>query len=58
MELRKYLDKVGDWQLLENDPLYMELVYYLFLYVRGGGPPLWSSGESRWLHNGDVLYFL
>jgi hypothetical protein len=22
------------------------------------GPPLWSSGQSSWLHNGDVLRFL
>jgi hypothetical protein len=22
------------------------------------GPPLWSSGQSSWLHNGDVLCFL
>jgi hypothetical protein len=22
------------------------------------GPPLWSSGQSFWLHNGDVLCFL
>jgi hypothetical protein len=21
-------------------------------------PPLWSSGKSSWLQNGDVLYFL
>jgi hypothetical protein len=21
-------------------------------------PPLWSSGQSSWLHNGDVLCFL
>jgi hypothetical protein len=21
-------------------------------------PPLWSSGQSSWLHNGDVLWFL
>jgi hypothetical protein len=23
-----------------------------------GKPPLWSSGQSSWLHNGDVLCFL
>jgi hypothetical protein len=22
------------------------------------GPPLWSSGQSSWLHNGDVLCLL
>jgi hypothetical protein len=23
-----------------------------------GRPPLWSSGQSSWLHNGDVLCLL
>jgi hypothetical protein len=27
-------------------------------YVEESRPPLWSSGQSSWLHNGDVLYFL
>jgi hypothetical protein len=27
-------------------------------YVEGSRPPLWSSGESSWLHSGDVLCFL
>jgi hypothetical protein len=27
-------------------------------YVEESGPPLWSSGQSSWLHNGDVLWFL
>jgi hypothetical protein len=27
-------------------------------YVEGSRPPLWSSGQSSWLHNGDVLCFL
>jgi hypothetical protein len=26
--------------------------------VRGRFPPLWSSGQSSWLQNGDVLCFL
>jgi hypothetical protein len=24
-------------------------------YIDQNGPPLWSSGQSSWLHNGDVL---
>jgi hypothetical protein len=24
-------------------------------YVEESRPPLWSSGQSSWLHNGDVL---
>jgi hypothetical protein len=27
-------------------------------YVEESSPPLWSSGQSSWLHNGDVLCFL
>jgi hypothetical protein len=27
-------------------------------YVEEGRPPLWSSGQSSWLRNGDVLCFL
>jgi hypothetical protein len=27
-------------------------------YVEESRPPLWSRGQSSWLHNGDVLYFL
>jgi hypothetical protein len=27
-------------------------------YVEESRPPLWSSGQSSWLHNGDVLCFL
>jgi hypothetical protein len=27
-------------------------------YVEESRPPLWSSGHSSWLHNGDVLCFL
>jgi hypothetical protein len=30
---------------------------YLF-YVEESRPSLWSSGQSSWLHNGDVLWFL
>jgi hypothetical protein len=25
---------------------------------QGKRPPLWSSGQSSWLHNGDVLCYL
>jgi hypothetical protein len=31
---------------------------FSFFYVEGSRPPLWSSGQSSWLHNGDVLCFL
>jgi hypothetical protein len=27
-------------------------------YVQESRPPVWSSGKSSWLHNGDVLCFL
>jgi hypothetical protein len=27
-------------------------------YVEESRPPLWSSGQSSWLHNGDVLCYL
>jgi hypothetical protein len=27
-------------------------------YVEESKPPLWSSGQSSWLQNGDVLCFL
>jgi hypothetical protein len=27
-------------------------------YVEESRPPLWSSGQSYWLHNGDVFCFL
>jgi hypothetical protein len=27
-------------------------------YVEESRPSLWSSGQSSWLHNGDVLCFL
>jgi hypothetical protein len=30
----------------------------LICYVEESRPPLWSSGQSSWLHNGDVLCFL
>jgi hypothetical protein len=28
----------------------------LYCYVEESRPPLWSSGQSSWLQNGDVLY--
>jgi hypothetical protein len=31
---------------------------YTICYVEEIRPPLWSSGQSSWLHNGDVLWFL
>jgi hypothetical protein len=32
-----------------------ELISCYYSWTR---PPLWSSGQSSWLHNGDVLWFL
>jgi hypothetical protein len=33
---------------------------YIFIYIDvvESRPPLWSSGQSSWLQNGDVLCFL
>jgi hypothetical protein len=33
---------------------------YIFIYidVEESRPPLWSSGQSSWLQNGDVSCFL
>jgi hypothetical protein len=31
---------------------------FILCYVEESRPPLWSSGQSYWLHNGDVLCFL
>jgi hypothetical protein len=28
---------------------------FIYCYVEESRPPLWSSGQSSWLHNGDVL---
>jgi hypothetical protein len=28
----------------------------MLVYVNVKRPPLWSSGQSSWLHNGDVLF--
>jgi hypothetical protein len=32
--------------------------FILVCYVEESRPPLWSSGQSSWLHNGDVLCFM
>jgi hypothetical protein len=32
--------------------------YTFLVYVQLGWPPLWSSGQSSWLQNADVLCFL
>jgi hypothetical protein len=34
------------------------VVMRICVRYRNNGPPLWSSGQSSWLHNGDVLCFL
>jgi hypothetical protein len=31
---------------------------FILCYVEESRPPLWSSGQSSWLQNGDVLFFL
>jgi hypothetical protein len=36
----------------------MYALYNNILVVYWYRPPLWSSGQSSWLHNGDVLCFL
>jgi hypothetical protein len=33
-----------------------ELIY--ICYLEESRQPLWSSGQSSWLHNGDVLCLL
>jgi hypothetical protein len=38
-------------------PVRYELNLYI-CYVEESRPPLWPSGQSSWLHNGDVLCFL
>jgi hypothetical protein len=35
-------------------PVRYELNLYIY-YVEESRPPLWTSGQSSWLHNGDVL---
>jgi hypothetical protein len=39
-------------------PVRYELNIYIYIYichVEESRPPLWSSGQSSWLQNGDVL---
>jgi hypothetical protein len=31
---------------------------FIYCYVEESRPPLWSSGQSSWLQNRDVLCFL
>jgi hypothetical protein len=33
-------------------------IYEYICYVEESRAPLWPSGQSSWLQNGDVLYFL
>jgi hypothetical protein len=37
---------------------YCEVRTEFICYVEESGLPLWSSGQSFWLHTGDVLCFL
>jgi hypothetical protein len=40
-------------------PVRYELNLFIsYEYVEESRPPLWSSGQSSWLQNGDVLCFL
>jgi hypothetical protein len=42
-------DGLADW---------LSVVMWLWLWPDLTRPPLWTSGQSSWLHNGDVLCFL
>jgi hypothetical protein len=35
-----------------------EVLTEFIFYVEESRPPLWSNGQSSWLHNWDVLWFL
>jgi hypothetical protein len=56
----------SDWALLISgtelwtalDRIFSKIVLRTFLLSIDVGPPLWSSDQSSWLHNGDVLCFL
>jgi hypothetical protein len=41
---------------IRNNMCKCYIYYFWFFYAER--QPLWSSGQSSWLHNGDVLYFL
>jgi hypothetical protein len=42
--------------LLTSHPAVISLIFILIFSQQG--PPLWYSGQSSWLRNGDVLHFL
>jgi hypothetical protein len=42
----------------EASALIINLLYLFMGFNKRGRPLLWSSGQSSWLHNGNVLYFL
>jgi hypothetical protein len=45
-------------QLNKSGHVVTLLICICICYVEENRPPLWSSGQSSWLHNGDVLCFL
>jgi hypothetical protein len=46
---------------VRTEYIYIYVYIYIYIYICYVGesrPPLWPSGQSSWLHNGDVLWFL
>jgi hypothetical protein len=39
-------------------PVKYEVMLYSICYVEESRPPLWSSGQNSWLHNGNIFWFL
>jgi hypothetical protein len=64
--LGKYYSREHLCGLVVRDPGYRTEMYCVscevrtefICYVEESRPRLWSSGQSSWLHNGDVLCFL
>jgi hypothetical protein len=57
--MSRCLDNVGS--LTSHNPIGLHGLLgdrFILLYVEESRPPLWSSGQSSWLQNGDVLWFL
>jgi hypothetical protein len=44
--------------ILASKACYGNSLYFTCLLFYKIRPPLWSSGQSSWLHNGDVLFFM
>jgi hypothetical protein len=47
---------IGTRKIIIMSTALNKLWLFLELYWITCGPPLWSSGQSSWLHNGDVLF--